>query len=117
MQFCDPSPYWGWAIKGIGGVLTIMESYVADKLELNQGQMQMVEYQAARLNHICESLIGRAPKTKRAINLERSFSSMDVIEDSLEGIERGIIQCASIGEEIDSGVGPDLSPIDKLPPS
>jgi hypothetical protein len=82
----EPIPYWGWVIKGMGGVLNIAESLQADEALCGEHHLEMLEYQASRAVHIWRVASAQAgrmthavPRPIEAISEHASFAPKDVL--------------------------------------
>ena len=104
MSQLEPKPFWGWAIKGLGGILNIIEGFVRDGIAPQDTQLELLEYQVSRLHLAYTRLADKQPRTLDAIRETRSFNADEVIDDSLEQLQQSILDCPSTGEEIDAQV-------------
>ncbi len=87
MSATEPQPYWNWAVRGLGGVLNMMESLLADECRPSEHQRTLLEYQAARLERIWRtSTVPLVPGEIRplrsvdAINSVRDFGREEVLD-------------------------------------
>lgn len=88
MDSSNHALYWTWCIRGIGGVLRIMESLLQDKCEPTSHQTILLEFQAARLERIFNRatlqharLDSVAVRSVDQINAVRSFGSEEVLDN------------------------------------
>lgn len=100
----EPAPFWNWAITGLGGVLNIMERYIRDNANPSADQIAKLEYQCGRMVRIVEHTLGKQARPFVQVLLERNFAAVEVQDDSLDAIEKGLLACPSTGEEVAAGL-------------
>ncbi|GAJ07052.1 unnamed protein product, partial [marine sediment metagenome] len=67
MSQTDSKPFFGWTIRGFGGVLNIMESYRRDGIEPAPNQLELLEYQTRRLMDLYEYFSSKSVRSKETI--------------------------------------------------
>lgn len=80
MALTQGATFWNWTIRGIGGVINIMESYVREDLHPSPHQLVLLEYQLARVQKMFDALSEDPSRTYEAINSVRSFGPEEVLE-------------------------------------